>query len=394
MMSLNRYRLRHLVKKKNKRAERVDRLLSKPDKLLGVILIGNTVANIIASAIATILGQRLYGDTGMAVATVILTLFILIFAEMAPKTIAALYPQKVAFFVSLFLKGLLYVFSPIVWFLTVIANSVVRLFGIDPSSHKKEHLTHDELRTVVHESGSLVSSKHKSMLVSILDLENVTVEDIMVPRTEIVGIDLSDEWDAILERLETAQHTRLPLFEGDVEHVIGMIHIRSILNLLVDEKLDKAHLKALAEKPYFILEGTGLYQQLLHFQREKKRSCFVVDEYGDLQGLVTLEDILEEIVGEFTTDMASMIKEVSKEKEGVYLVDAGANIRELNRAMNWTLPLAGHSKTLNGLITETLGFIPPANSSLKLGGYAVEILQVKDNMVKTVRVSLSQENNV
>lgn len=388
MMSLNRYRLRHLAKKKHRKAMRVEALLTKPDRLLGVILIGNTIANIIASAIATILGQRLYGDPGVAIATALLTLVILVVSEMAPKTIAALYPQKVAFFVSLILKGLLTLFSPVVWVLNKMANALVRLFGVDPSNTDRVHLTQEELRTVVHESGNLVSSKHKSMLTSILDLKNITVDDIMVPRTEIVGIDLLDEWDAILERLETAQHTRLPLFEGGVEHVIGMIHIRSILNLLVEKKLDKKHLRELAETPYFVLEGTGLYEQLLHFQREKKRSCFIVDEYGDLQGLVTLEDILEEIVGEFTTDMAAMIKEVREEKGGSFVVDAGANIRELNRVMQWTLPTEGPSKTLNGLITETLGVIPPPNSSLKLADYVIEILQVKDNMVKTVRISL------
>lgn len=367
---------------------RVERLLTKPDRLLGVVLIGNTIANIIASAIATLLGQRLNGDTGVAIATIVLTIAILVVSEMAPKTIAALYPQKVAFSVSLILSGLLSIFSPLVWVLNKLANALVRLMGINPAKADKVHLTQEELRTVVDESGNLVSSKHKSMLTSILDLKNISVNDIMVPRTEIVGIDLQDEWQAILERLETAQHTRLPLFEGGVEHVVGMIHIRSILNLLVEDKLDKQHLRALAETPYFVLEETGLYEQLLHFQREKKRSCFIVDEYGDLQGLVTLEDILEEIVGEFTTDMAAMIKEVHEEKEGIYLVDAGANIRELNRVMNWTLPTEGPIKTLNGLITETLGVIPPANSSLKLGDYVIEILQVKDNMVKTVRVIL------
>jgi Mg2+/Co2+ transporter CorB len=387
MMSLNPYRLRHLVKKKNKQAMRVNTLLSRPERLLGVILIGNTFANIIASAVATILGQRLLGNLGVIIATTSLTFAILIFSEMAPKTFAALYPQKIAFAVSLPLQILLKLFSPLVKFTNVLANGLLRLFGIQQLDKQKEVLSGDELRTVLHETGSLIPDSHKKMLVSILDLEKATVEDIMVPRNEIIGIDLTQSWDEILEQLETAQHTRLPLYNESIENIQGIIHLRQILNLLVDKRLDQERLLEMADKAYFIAEGTPLSDQLLRFQKEKKRSGLVVDEYGDIQGLVTLEDILEEIVGEFTTDMASVSKEVTVLEEGVFLINGSASIRELNRAMGWNLPTIG-PRTLSGLITEHLGHIPPADCSVKINGYFIEILKVSSNKVLAVKLRL------
>lgn len=385
MMSLNRYRLRHLVRNKHRKAMRVESLLEKPDRLLGVILIGNTIANIAASAIATVIGQRLYGDTGMAIATAILTFIILVFSEMTPKTMAALYPERIAFVASFFLKQLLLVFSPLVKLVSWISTGILKLFKVPIEIDKKDGLSGDELRTIVHEAGTLVSTKHKSMLLSILDLDKVTVDDIMVPRNEIVGIDLTDEWDEILAKLETAQHTRLAVFEEGLEQVSGLIHLRSILNLLAEDKLSKETLKSLVEKPYFILEGTGLYQQLTNFQSQKKRLSFVVDEHGDLQGLVTLEDILEEIVGEFTTDMASMSKDVVKDVDGSYIVDAQVTIRELNRSLSSHLSTNG-PKTLNGAITEKLGFIPPAQCCVMIDGYPIEVLQVSESRIKIVRI--------
>ena len=387
MMSVNRYRVRHLAKKNNKKAKRVAELLKSPDKLLGIILIGNTVANIIASALATLIGQRLYGNPGMAIATGILTFVILIFAEMTPKTLAALYPEKVAFNVSFLLNLLSKVLYPVISITNAISNGLLNIFGIKVSQHEGEKLTGDELRTVVSESGHFSSTKHKSMMLSLLDLEKVTVEDIMVPRGDIVGIDLREPWEEILEKLETAQHTRLPVFEHDIEYVKGLIHIRSILNLMAEEKLSMENMLQMVEQPYFIVEGTGLYQQLIQFQKEKKRTGLVIDEYGDIQGLVTLEDILEEIVGEFTTDMASTSTNITQEDSENFLIDATISIRELNKVLGWDLSLAG-PKTLNGLITEKLGFIPPANCCIKLNGYGCEILQVNENMVKTVRLSL------
>lgn len=385
MMSVNRYRLKHLAKK-NKQAKRTQDLLASPDRLLGIILIGNTLANIIASSIATIIGQRLYGTTGMAIATGLLTFVILIFAEMTPKTLAAIYPEKIALSVSFLLKILSKLFAPLISFTNIISNGVLKLFGIKVNYQDVDHkLSGEELRTVVNESGSFNSNKHKSMFLSLLDLEKVAVEIIMVPRGEIVGIDISEPWDDLLEKLQTAQHTRLAVFDGEIERLKGLIHIRSILNLMAEEKLSLENMLELIEEPYFILEGTGLYEQLIRFQNEKKRSCFVIDEYGDLQGLVTLEDILEEIVGEFTTDVASMSKNIIKESDSIYLIDGGATIRELNKVLGWQLTLDG-PKTINGFITELLGFIPPPQSCLKLNGFVCEILQVKDNAIKTLRL--------
>lgn len=387
MMSVNRYRLKHLVKSKNKRAKRVQVLLEKPDRLLGIILIGNTLANIIASAVATVVGQRLYGDSGVAAATAILTFIILIFSEMMPKTLAAIYPEKVAFAVSLLLTILSRILSPFISFTNFISNGLLKVFGFHIRSQGQEVLSGEELRTVVNESGSFSSAQQKAMFLGLLDLDKVTVDDIMVPRGEVIGLDLTLPWEELLERLETAQHTRLPVFDGELEHVKGVIHIRSILNLLVDEKFSKEHLLELLEKPYFVLEGIGLYQQLIQFQREKRRIAFVVDEYGDIQGLVTLEDILEEIVGEFTTDIASLSREITWVDASTVLIDAGISIRELNKALQWSLPIDG-PKTLNGWITEMLAFIPPSNFCIKLNGLPCEILQVKDNVVKTVKVKL------
>lgn len=390
MMSLNQYRLRNLVRKKDHRAQRVAKLLDKPERLLGVVLIGNTVANIVASAIATLIGQRLGGDTGVAIATGALTFAILMFAEMMPKTIAALYSQPIALFCSWWLKGLLILFSPMVWTLNYIVMLFFRCFGIDTRIQDKEHLSVEELRTVVYETGNRIPSQHKRMLLSILDLEKVTVDDIMVKRNDIIGINMSSSWTDILDQLETTQHTRLPVYEGSMNNVIGMIHTRNLLNFLLKERLEKTHLASiasLAEKCYFVPEGTGLHQQLINFQQKKKRTALVVDEYGEIQGLVTLEDILEEIVGEFTTDMAAMCKDIYPQKDGSFFVDGTAFVRDLNKNMGWHLPMLG-PRTFSGLITEHLGFIPPAQSCLKINGYAMEIIQIKDNIIKTVRIAV------
>lgn len=384
MMSINRYRLKHLAQK-NKKAKRVQNLLKTPDRLLGVILIGNTLANILASSIATIIGQRLYGAPGMAIATGALTFIILIFSEMTPKTLAALYPERVAFPTSFLLHVLLKLFSPVITLTSFMANALLRTLGVKVDSDKKEIISGEELKTVVNESGVFSSRKQKNMLLSLLDLEKVTVNDIMVPRSEVIGLDIADPWDELLEQLETAQHTRLPVFNGDLENLKGHIHLRSILNLMANETLTLESLLENIEEPYFIIEGTPLYQQLAKFQKDKKRSGFIIDEYGDIQGLTTLEDILEEIVGEFTTDIASMSKNIIKQEDGYHLIDGSATIRELNKDLKWSLSLDG-PKTLNGLITEYLGFIPPADCCLKINNTPCEILQIKDNAIKTVKI--------
>lgn len=385
MMSLNRYRLKHLVKQKNRQALRVFKMLQRPDRLLGVVLIGNTLANIVASTVATLLGQRLYGDTGVAIATLLLTLVVLVVSEMTPKTLAALYPQQVAFISSWLLLLLQQIFAPLVYLISGITNTILRVFGITMDKAQREALTAEELRSVVHEAGGLLPTEHRGMVISLLDLEEASVEDIMIPKIDIVGIDLELPWHDILDQLETAQHTRLPLFHHNIDNLIGMIHVRDVLNLALEDELDKENLVKIADPPYFVPEATPLNKQILYFQREKRRSCFVVDEYGELRGLVTLEDILEEIIGEFTTDLAALSKDITQQEDGSIIVDASINLRQLKRALGWQLPNLG-PKTLSGLIIEYLGYIPTAGSCLQIDNYRIEILKVSGNLVRTARM--------
>lgn len=384
MMSINRYKLKHLVKLHNKQALRVNQMLSRPDRLLSVVLIGNTLANIVASTIATLIGQRFYGDLGVAIATALLTLIILVFGEMTPKTIAAINPQPVAFATSLPLFFLQIVLSPLVSIINFMSNGILRIFGISIKV-QKEALTSEELRSIVHEAGGLMPVEHKSMLISLLDLEQAIVEDIMIPKSEIVGINLEQPWLQLLEQLETAQHTRLPLYKNSIDNLVGMIHVRNVLNLALEEKLSMDNLLEIADAPYFIPQATPLNIQILNFRKMKKRSCFVVDEYGEILGLVTMEDILEEIVGEFTTDIAALSREITPQDDGSVMIDASITLRHLNRLMSWNLPLIG-PRTLSGLIIEHLGFIPPAESCLALSNYQIEILKVSDNTIKSVRM--------
>lgn len=385
MMSINRYKLKHLVKKDDKQAIRVNQILSRPDRLLSVVLIGNTLANILASTIATLIGQHIYGDMGIVIATVILTLIVLVFAEMIPKTFAAIYPQRVAFATSLPLQILQMIFAPLVYISSSLSNGVLRLFKISIDKAQKESLTGEELRSVVLEAGGLLPVEHKSMLISLLDLEQATVEDIMIPKSDIVGIDIEEPWSEILYQLETAKHTRLPLYRDSIDDLVGMIHVRDVLNLAIENELDLDSLIKAADKPYFIPEATPLNIQLLNFRKMKRRISFVVDEYGNIQGLVTMEDILEEIVGEFTTDVAALTRDFIPQSDGSVIVDAGLTLRHLNRLMGWHLPMIG-PKTLSGLIVEYLGYIPPAESCLTIENYRMEILKVGDNTIRSVKV--------
>lgn len=388
LISLNRYRLRHLAKDGNAGAARASELLKRPDRLIGLILLGNNFVNILASSIATIIALRLIGDDGIMVATLLLTVIVLIFAEITPKTLAALHPERFAFPATLFLKPLLRALFPVVWLLNTIPNALLRIIGISQEDMNSHNISSEELRTVVNEAGAMIPQRHQKMLLSILDLEKVTVEDIMVPRSEIVGIDLEDDWETIEKQLRTSQHTRLPVFRGDIDNVQGFIHLRNVLALRRQQELSKQDLESLIRETYFIPEGTALNTQLLHFQRQRRRIGLVVDEYGDIQGLVTLDDILEEIVGEFTTDPATSSKDIHPQEDGTFLVDGSANIRELNRIMHWDLPTDG-PKTLNGMITEYLETIPEAGTSLLLEGYPIEILHTSSNTVKTVRIDPS-----
>ncbi len=385
MFSLNRYRLRFLVKKNNPQATRVHQMLTRPDRLLSVVLIGNTLGNIVASTVATLIGQRLYGDLGVAVATAILTIAILVFSEMAPKRFAAMYPEKIALLVSFPLKVLLIVFSPLVRLLSWIADGLLRLFGVPLDQVVKEALSGEELRLVVHEAGLLLPSEHKTMLLSLLDLDQATVEDIMVLKADIVGINLDQPWSDLIEQLGTSQHTRLPLYRGDIDNLVGMIHLRDVLNLVLEDTLDLEGLLKIADAPYYIPEATPLNLQLLHFQKMKRRSCFVVDEYGDLQGLVTMEDILEEVVGEFTTDVAALSKDITPQEDGSLIVDGSMTLRSLNRLMSWNLPFIG-PRTLSGLVIEYLGYIPPPDCCVRIEQYQLEILKISGNTIKSIRM--------
>jgi Mg2+/Co2+ transporter CorB len=385
MMSLNRYKLRHLVQAKHPGATRAQRLLNRTDRLIGLILLGNNFVNILASAIATVIALRIWGETGIAIATGLLTIVVLIFAEVAPKTLAAIHPERVAFPASFVLGPLLKISYPLVWLVNIIANSLLRLVGVETRVGAMQHLSSEELRTVVNEAGALIPRQHQEMLVSILDLEKVTVEDVMVPRSEIVGIDIEEDDQTILKELVHTQHTRLPIFRDNIENVLGFVHARNALHVLAEGEFSKEKLMAICREPYFIPEGTPLNTQLLSFQREKRRIAFVVDEYGDIQGLVTLESILEEIVGEFTTDIAATIKDVHPQDDGTFLVDGGAYVRELNRTLAWELPTDG-PKTLNGLIIEYLESIPEPGTSVLINGYPIDIVQTSNNAIKTIRI--------
>lgn len=387
MMSLNRYRLRHLEKEKHKGAKRVSKLLKRPDRLIGLILIGNNLVNIAAASIATIIGIRYFGDVyGMLVSTVVLTLVILIFAEVTPKTLAALYPEKIAFPSSILLTLLLKILFPLVIAVNWITNGILMLLGISSEQREQHSLSSEELRTVVNESGALLHEQDQSMLMSILDLDKVSVEDIMTPRSELVGIDVNDHWKKIQKQLTQANHTRVLLYRDNIDDVVGYIHARDALKLLSKSQFTKATLLRAVRELYFIPEGTPLNIQLLKFQHAKERLGLVVDEYGDIQGLVTLEDILEEIVGDFTTTMTpTPSEEVTLQPDGSYLVDGSASIRDVNKEMTWQLPTDG-PKTLNGLIIEHLEDIPQNNLSVRIAGYPIEIVEVSNNRIKIVRV--------
>lgn len=385
MMSLNRYRLKHMAKTGHRGARRAQSLLNRTDQLIGVILIGNNFVNIFASAIATVIAIRIWGDAGIAIATVLLTIVILIFAEVTPKTLAALFPEKIAFPASHVLGPLLKLLYPVVWAVNLFTGAILKIIGVSADDAANEHLSREELRTLVNEAGALIPAKHKDMLVSILDLEKVTVNDIMVPRNEVVGIDLDDDLDTILRQLRSSQHTRLPVFKGDINNIQGVLHLRNASKLLLHDEINKAMLMQLCREPYFIPESTPLNTQLINFQKEKRRFGIVVDEYGEVLGLATLEDILEEIVGEFTTDYAATSPDIIPQDDGTYIIDGTSAVRTINKTLGWKLPTDG-PKTLNGLITETLENIPDTNVCLKVGGHRVEVLQIKDNVVKAAIV--------
>ena len=390
LMSLNRYQLRHKAKQGHRGAVLADRLLQRPDRLIGLILLGNNLVNFSAASLVGIFALKVGGEPAVAIGTIILTLVVLIFSETAPKTLAALHPEQVAYPAAMIYYPLLKITYPIVWLTNTIANGVLYLFGVRSSDTGLQSLTREELRTLVHEAGGRISGRYQQMLLSILDLGKVSVDDVMVPHNEIVGIDLDDEVNDINKIVNNSEHTRLPVYQGNIDNVIGVLHLRRLANLS-DQKIDKNAIREILDEPYFVPEGTPLSTQLVQFQRRRLRIALVVDEYGDIQGIVTLEDILEEIVGEFTTDPTGADEDIVSQGNGTYLVDGTTNIRELNRIQRWELPTDG-PKTINGLIIELLETIPEPNTCLKVEGYPIEIVASDEKRIRSVRISERDES--
>ena len=386
MMALNRYRLRHLADQDHPGAKRAFELLKRPDRLIGVILLGNNFVNIVATQIATIITLRLIGEEGLFLSAVLTTAVILVFAEVVPKTLAALHPERVAFPSTVILKPLLTICYPLVWGLNLISNGILDLLGGAPDRTGAHRLNREELRTVVKEAGARIPIKHRQMLFGILDLEKATVEDIMIHRNEIEGIDLDNEWIDVVEQLVTCRHTRVPCYRGNLDDIVGVLHVRRLARLFRGGgDFTRAELEKILLEPYFVPIKTDLHAQLVNFQYNKQRIALVVDEYGDIEGLVTIDDLLGEIVGEFTTDPQVYSRDVHPEEDGSFLVDGSANIRELNRTCRWSLPTDG-PKTLNGLLLEALEDIPEAGTSIRINDYTIEIVQTTDQSVKNARI--------
>ncbi len=386
LMTLNRYRLRHRANEGHGGAKRAQKLLDQPERLIGLILLGNNFVNVLAAQLVTLIALRFDIPGAIAIAGGIFTLIVLIFSEVLPKTIAATKPEKIAYFASYIYTPLLVVMYPVVAAVNKLVAGILRIIPVDTDTADSDALSREELKTVVNEAGALLPKKRRNMLISVLDLEDVQVEDIMVPRSDIVGVDLNDDWSEISRQLRSSQHTRLPVYRDSIDNVVGFIHARKAFQASMDGNLatpeDLAHL---SREPYFIPEGTPLNRQLVNFQNERRRVGLVVDEYGDIHGLVALDDILEEIVGEFTTDPAMRVRGITPDDKGGYVIKANFNIRHLNRIMGWQLPTDG-ARTLNGLIIEYLETIPSGGISLKLNDYPIEILQTRGNSIRTVRI--------
>ncbi len=388
MLALNRYRLRHKANNGNKSAKRVSNLLSRPDRLIGVILIGNNLVNVIAAMIVSEISKELYGSLGMVIGSFLLTLTLLVFAEVTPKTIAAIHPERIAFPASFILSPLLKVLYPVVVAVNFMSNALVRIFGMDPTGKARaDHLHPEELRTVVNEAGDLIPDQHQGMLLNVLDLEKATVEDIMVPRNEVAGIDLEHGIEAILDVIRNSEFTRLPVYEGDVNSVVGVLHLRNIARYLNHDKaITHDVIRQTMREPYFVPESTPLHTQLLNFKLEKRRFAIVVDEYGEVQGIVSLVDLLEEIVGEFSTETAQQIEQdIIQLDSDWYRLEASASVRDVNRCLSWHLSTEG-PKTINGVIVEYLESIPEAVCSFQLGQYRFEITALSETRIEAANV--------
>ena len=383
MMAINRYRLKTLISKNNVQAKRVEKLLNNLDYLIGAILLGNNFVNILAASIATLLSIKLYGEGSVIIASMVLTIVILIFAENTPKTFAAKNPEKIALPASWLLELIIKLFKPVIYLISLISVSILKLFGL--KSENKDNLNSDELRMAVKDSKSMMTSNYQRMLLNIIDLEKVKVEDIMIPHNELVIADIDDE-EELFDQFKRIQHNRLLIFEGSENNIIGTIHMRDVVNSFAKGELEMSQIKELIREPYFIPEGTPLSQQLEHFKSQKRRLGIVVDEYGEVQGMVVLDDILEEIVGQFTSSQGESIDEITLLEDGSYLVDPKISIRELNSELKIKLPFE-NAKTLNGLILEQLQSFPQHNVSLKIHPLIIEIIQVSKQGIKLVKIT-------
>lgn len=385
MMALNRFRLKHLIKQKDKSAIRANKLLQRPDRLLGIILIGNNFVNILAAALTTILCLRLFGDSGVFIGSIILTMIVLIFAEVTPKTFAANYAEKVALPASIILKFLQKILYPLVWIVNFFSNSILKLFGVE-EKQSDDDLSPDELKSILENSGDLIPSRYQEMLLSVLELDKISIDEVMIPKNEVIGIDLSKDINEIKSFLESSKKEFFPIFDQNLDDIKGIIDLYGINSFLSSNKHDKDSLLDNSEEVYFALENTSLNIQLNNFQKDKKKVAIVLDEYGSVKGIIDIKDILEEIVGELADPHDEAKVDIKKQKDGSYLIDASISVREVNKRLGWNLPLSG-PKTLNGLILENTETIPEANISLEIENYLIETILIKDNMIKFTKVT-------
>lgn len=392
MMALNRFKLKHLVKQRNKSAIRANKLLQRPDRLLGIILIGNNFVNILAAALTTILCLRLFGDSGVLIGSIILTMIVLIFAEVTPKTFAANYSEKVALPSSLILKFLQKILYPLVWIVNFFSNSILKLLGVK-EKESEEDLSPEELKSILENSGDLIPSRYQEMLLSVLELDKISIDEIMIPKNEIIGIDLSKDIEEIGDFLKDSKKEFFPIFDQNLDDIKGIINLYGINSFLSSQKKDTESLLQNSEEVYFALENTSLNIQLNNFQKDKKKVAVVLDEYGSVKGMVDIKDILEEIVGELSDPHEEVKIDIKEQKDGSYLIDAGISAREVNKRLGWDLPLTG-PKTLNGLILENTETIPEANISLEIENYLIETVLIKDNMIKFAKVRKLESPNL
>ena len=383
-MALNKYRLKHLIKQNNRSAKRADKLLKRPDRLLGVILIGNNFVNILAAALTTILCLELFGNSGVFIGSIILTIIILIFAEVTPKTFAAKNAENIALPASGILKVLQKVLYPLIWVVNFFSNSLLNLLNVK-DENKNEDITTEELKSVLENSGEMIPKRYQDMLTSILDLDEILIDEIMTPRNEILGIDIEENFEILMEKIAINQKEIMPIYEQSLDNLKGTIDTNGIKKFLISNKLSIKSFMDFADDVYVALENTPLSNQLFNFQKDNKTSAVVVDEYGDVKGLIDINDILEEIVGELSTDKARDKIDIQEQKDGSYLIDGSAAIREINKKLSWDLPLEG-PVTLNGLILEKIQTIPESNVSINLNNYLIETVLIKDNMIKFAKI--------